>query len=630
MPKREKERLLDGELNPGPLRILGFPRRPEYGKDLVTSQHACNLFIQGFVPAANAKCLSPIVCRTQESTESLNCMVAQGYDARTSHITVSPDRARYQMGTWRCVGGWFHGDAWNLVAHMAICETLIYSAVLNGGSLTDSPTLRAAFNLEWPEYEGEKVFAGMSRSSVLGLLQARWRVEVASKVRDPRLPYFHEPVISQRDESRMVDHCCIVQLPSAAEETGTRAALRNVDGMLNQQKCLQRYTLSSLPLFPTLSFGRVLLFEGFVNGPGIASISISRSGNSSCMIDLCSAFCLVTNLSSALFVFAPTPGSVDNEDAFLFGNESKCAIGHVAPLRRTISYSGNWSLFSWPSKVSNALSLRLNVDLPKTAIDTQEYIFTFVEETSQAELTFKNEKHPLLRRGLDGPTGSLTLKVNLSRLLPAVRLALMTAFTSGSSPYEKDSSNRGYGYIVSRCSKLLMSLALFQVMLVISVRLSNHRSRILDNQYAWSHRSSFGHHCTLGSLQNVPVSCNLAAIDCYDMPKMTKKLWPTIPSDPCPSDVSIVNQVGWWDRSTRPAALPISSPQHKQSREMNLQSLAQSASIQAIQRHQPLGTLLQRFDDGWVIVGKIRLEMNENQAGKVFSEGHVEVVLRFN
>lgn len=81
----------------------------------------------------------------------------------------------------------------------------------------------------------------------------------------------------------------------------------------------------------------------------------------------------------------------------------------------------------------------------------------------------------------DGPTGSLKSKANLSRLLSvsfaalrpmamsssplsrtllthyvdqAVRLTLMTAFTSGGSPYEKDSSNRGYGYIVSRCSKL--------------------------------------------------------------------------------------------------------------------------------------------------------------------------------
>lgn len=53
-----------------------------------------------------------------------------------------------------------------------------------------------------------------------------------------------------------------------------------------------------------------------------------------------------------------------------------------------------------------------------------------------------------------------TSNIPLSRTLlthyvdQAVQLALMTAFTSGNRPYEKDSSNRGYGYIVSRCSKL--------------------------------------------------------------------------------------------------------------------------------------------------------------------------------
>lgn len=52
----------------------------------------------------------------------------------------------------------------------------------------------------------KKVFAEMSQPSVLSLLEARWRVEVASRVRDSRLPYLHESGISQRDGSRMTLH----------------------------------------------------------------------------------------------------------------------------------------------------------------------------------------------------------------------------------------------------------------------------------------------------------------------------------------------------------------------------------------------------------------------------------------
>lgn len=108
-------------------------------------------------------------------------------------------------------------------------------------------------NHEWPEYEGEKVFAELSQPSVLSLLEARGRVEVASRVRDLRLPYFHEPGISQLDESRMIPHlqnakseyrshrsyisliiAVISQLPSIAQRIGALAAPNTSDSMANK------------------------------------------------------------------------------------------------------------------------------------------------------------------------------------------------------------------------------------------------------------------------------------------------------------------------------------------------------------------------------------------------------------